>query len=146
MKLSTKSRYGLRILIQIALDNINGRKLSHGRSIAEEQNITEPYLEQIMHPLKMAGMVSTVRGCKGGYELRKPPEEISVLDIVELFEGPVNFAECIKGDRHCGRLQNCPVSFVWSELNTVFRNTAEDITLDTILRKYQEKTDNSYVI
>ena len=77
MRLSTKSRYGLRILIQIAIDNLNGKKLAQGRVIAKKQDITDAYLEQIMIPLKRGGVVGTVRGCNGGYELRKECQDIT---------------------------------------------------------------------
>ena len=71
MKLSTKSRYGLRVLLQIAMDSEKSKVVS-GREISRKQEISEPYLEQIMIPLKNAGIVSTVRGCRGGYRLKRP--------------------------------------------------------------------------
>ena len=86
MKLSTKTRYGLRILLQIAADTENNKKGSvKGKSIAQMQNVSEAYLEQIMIPFKTAGFVKTVRGCNGGYALNRPAESITVLDIIELF-------------------------------------------------------------
>ena len=95
IKLSTKTRYGLRILMQIALDNRQGR-LSRGRNIAAEQRITAPYMEQIMIPLKTARLVKTRRGCRGGYELGRSPGKITILDVIKLFEGARERQELFK--------------------------------------------------
>ena len=96
MKLSTKSRYGLRIVIQVACDNLEGR-LSQGREIAKNQDLTEAYIEQIMIPLKKAGIIKTERGCSGGYMLGKSPEDISIMDLIEVFEGKFVMSPCISG-------------------------------------------------
>ena len=147
MKLSTKSRYALRIILQMALDNISGRQLSQGRQIAEKQGITEPYLEQIMIPLKRGGIVGTVRGCNGGYELLKPPQEISVLEIIELFEGRIVLADCnINRKNGCKRIPICPTTAVWEELSSSFREKAASFTLDTIIERYRNEVVPEYVI
>lgn len=146
MKLSTKSRYGLRILVQIAIDKLNGKKLSRGRVIAEKQDITDAYLEQIMIPLKQGGIVGTVRGCNGGYDLMKPEEEITVLEVMELFEGKVNLADCSKGNTKCNRFDKCSTTHVWNHLSKLIREEAGKITLRDIVENYQKKASNDYVI
>ena len=147
MKLSTKSRYALRIILQIALDNISGQPLSQGRKIAEKQNITEPYLEQIMIPLKRGGIVGTIRGCNGGYELLKPLREISVLEIIELFEGRIVLADCNPGGKNkCRQISICPTVSVWEELSATFREKAASITLDTVIERYRREVEPEYVI
>jgi Rrf2 family protein len=146
VRLSTKTRYGLRILVQIALENRCGNRLARGRTIAEKQGITEPYLEQIMIPLKRAGMVGAVRGCNGGYELRRPPSEITVLDLIELFDGPIDFADCLRGESKCSRLADCPTRGVWESLSLRLRGAASAITLESIVDDYQEKSSDNYVI
>jgi len=92
MKLSSKTQYGLRILLQVAVSTHHG-KLAQGKDIAAKQSINEPYLEQIMVSLKKAGLIQTVRGRRGGYLLAVDPKTVSVLDVVEIFEGPVSLAE-----------------------------------------------------
>ncbi len=146
MKLSTKSRYGLRILIQIALDNLNGKRLSQGKNISEKQRVTEAYLEQIMIPLKRGGIVGTVRGCNGGYELRKPPAEITVLEVIELFEGTINLADCSSGKKPCERADNCPTISIWKDLEKTFREKADSITLEYILENYKKNISPDYII
>ncbi len=144
MKLSTKPRYGLRILIQIALDNKDG-KAAQGKSIAKKQEISEPYLEQIMIPLKNSGLVRTTRGCNGGYFLNKQPEEITVLDIIELFEGEFNLVDCVTDPKACSRRKNCYTINVWRKLASSFKGTAEKITLASILDE-QKGASSEYVI
>jgi Rrf2 family protein len=146
MKLSTKSRYGLRILVHIAIDNLNGKKLSQGRIIASKQNITDAYLEQIMIPLKRGGVVGTIRGCNGGYELRKSLEDITVLEIIELFEGTINLADCAKGNVKCKRVEKCSTTNVWLDLSHIFREAARKITLESIVEDYQQNASNDYII
>lgn len=146
MKLSTKSRYGLRILVQIAIDNLNGKNLSQGRTIAKKQDITDAYLEQIMIPLKRGGIVGTVRGCNGGYELRKELEDITVLGVIELFEGTINLADCSKGNTKCKRTEKCSTSHVWEHLSKMIREESEKITLASIVEDYQKNASADYVI
>ena len=146
MRLSTKSRYGLRILVQIALDNLNGKKLAQGRVIATRQDITDAYLVQIMIRLKRGGIIGTVRGCNGGYELRKQPEEITVLEVIELFEGTISLADCSKGNTKCKQTEKCSTTHVWLHLSDLFRNEAGKITLASIVEDYQKNTSHDYVI
>jgi len=147
MKLSTKTRYGLRILAQIALENAAGHRLARGRTIAKKQGITDAYLEQIMIPLKQSGLVGAVRGCNGGYELRKPLSEITVLDLIELFEGAVAFSSCLKEGGKCPRMDKCLTRDVWADLSSRFREDAGSITLESIIEKYRgESASGDYVI
>ncbi len=144
MKLSTKPRYGLRILLQIAIDNKEG-KAAQGRQIAKKQDISEPYLEQIMIPLKNAGYVRTTRGCNGGYFLNRKPEEITILDIIELFEGEFSLVECVTDPKACTRTKTCYTINVWKKLATTFKNAAEKITLASILEE-QKGPSSEYII
>jgi Rrf2 family transcriptional regulator, cysteine metabolism repressor len=146
MRLSTKSRYGLRILIQIAIDNLNGKKLAQGRVIAKKQDITDAYLEQIMIPLKRGGVVGTVRGCNGGYELQKECKDITVLEVIELFEGRVNLADCSKGNIKCKMSDKCSTTDVWKKLSESFRAEAGKVTLASIVEDYLNNNSNDYVI
>jgi Rrf2 family protein len=148
MKLSTKSRYGLRILIQIALDNIHYKRLAQGKKIAERQGLTEAYLEQMVIPFKKNGILGTVRGCNGGYELIKSPEDITVLDIIEIFEGKIRFADCSSPDNNkkCKRTEICPAAHIWKKLENSFRSKAAEISLQEILEHYRKQMIPDYVI
>ena len=119
MKLSTKPRYGLRILAQIAADGGDKTPVS-GKEVARKQDISIAYIEQIMIPLRNAGIVRTVRGRNGGYLLDRPAKDISLLEIIELFEGPLE-------------LVDDPVSNdateIWQRLSQVLRTEAESITV-----------------
>ncbi len=119
MKLSTKPRYGLRILAQIAADGGDQAPVS-GKEVARKQGISIAYIEQILIPMRNAGLVRTVRGRKGGYILDRPAEEISLLEIIELFEGRLELVE----DRDSGS-----ASPLWQRLSLVLRNEAESITV-----------------
>lgn len=143
MRLSTKSRYSLRILVQLALEAKEGAAVK-GRVIAKKQEISEPYLEQIMIPLKSAELVRTIRGCHGGYSLNKTPDEITILDIIELFEGKIEFAECVS-DGKCSLLDSCPTSDVWAHLSNTLRLEASKISLESIIEKIEGQTQE-YVI
>ena len=137
MRLSTKSRYGLRILLQIAIDNREG-KAAQGKSISKKQEISEPYLEQIMIPLKNAGLVRTTRGCNGGYFLNRDPKEITILNVIELFEGELNLVDCASDEKNCSRIKNCQTSNVWRKIASSLRDTADKITLASILEEHKD--------
>jgi Rrf2 family protein len=132
IRLSTKSRYGLRILLQIAQDNREGH-LASGRVIAERQEITEPYMEQIMIPLKAGKLVKTRRGCRGGYELARAAEAITVLEVVELFEGRFDLVNCDDPEAPCSRRPQCPTYPVWKNLSDASRRVAAEISVASLL-------------
>ena len=135
MRLSTKSRYSLRILVQLALE-MKTTSAVKGRVIAKKQDLSEAYLEQIMIPLKSAELVRTIRGCNGGYSLNKNPEDVTILHIIELFEGKIEFAEG-NGDTSTGSslLEHCPTTDVWNHLSKTLRDEASKITLASIVDK-----------
>jgi len=145
MKLSTKSRYGLRVLLQIALD-AESQHVVTGRELAEKQEISEPYLEQIMIPLKSAGLITTVRGCHGGYRLKKTPQEITILEIIELFEGELNLVKCTDGNQPCHRLKNCTTAQVWDEISQTLRDKARSITLARLVLMAKENQQPEFII
>lgn len=92
MKLSTRSRYGLRAMLELAL--AEGRAVTMAKDVAERQNLPVSYLEQLLAQLKRAGLVAAIRGAKGGYSLSRPAEEISLAEIIEALEGQLDVAPC----------------------------------------------------
>ena len=119
LSLSTRSRYGVRFMLVLALDWGGGSTLL--RSISRREGISEKYLGQIAIPLKAAGLVSAQRGSRGGYVLSRPPAEITVLQVVEAIEGRLVPVPCTVGGGAdgvpaCGRMSECAASTVWKSL------------------------------
>jgi Rrf2 family protein len=113
MKLSTRSRYGTRILLELARSD--GPEPLQVSAIARQQDIPMKYVEQIIRILKKAGYISSVRGPKGGYLLSKAPSEISLGDIVRLLEGQSDLVGCISSPETCGMAGRCKVRIAWKE-------------------------------
>jgi len=136
MKLSSKARFSLRILLHVAGESRCGR-LSQGRDIADKQGINEPYLEQIMIVLKKRGLITTVRGRNGGYKLSRPADQITVRDVIESFETtPVASADATPSPEAEASEK------IWSDLLGSFLESAGSLSLtqilDTQLREYPD--------
>jgi Rrf2 family protein len=132
MKLSTRSRYGTRLMLDMA-QNYPGGPL-HLTSIANRQGISVKYLEQIIIPLKKAHYVKSVRGPKGGHVLARPPEEITVGEIVALLEDGVNLVECSERPDRCGRAENCITRHIWREAAQAMFAKLNSITLADLVK------------
>lgn len=144
MKLSTKTRYGLRIMVDLAAKNTD--QPVHLSEIAKRQGLSDKYLEQIIAVLKSAGLVISVRGAKGGYFLSRSASEITALDIVESLEGKINLVDCLT-DMKCKRDKYCAAQTLWENLSEDMRKSLKKITLSK-LAKWQIEADDSlnYVI
>ena len=132
LNLSTKSRYGLRILLQLAQRRSSGCSCKV-RELAEQQSISDAYVEQIMIALKGSELVLSARGRNGGYLLGRGPAEITVLDVIELFEGRIDLVGCAGPEQRCARIAGCLSRTVWQRLSEAFRREAAAITLADIL-------------
>jgi Rrf2 family protein len=132
MKISTKTRYGLRIILQL-VETLSGGEAIKGKDIVREQGISEPYMEQIMIKLRKAKWVVTERGCQGGYKLNVSPEDITVLDLIELFEGPLELVSCANRDKRCKRFTKCRTTTSWQILAENFRKEAKKMNLAKII-------------
>ncbi|MDR1542192.1 MAG: Rrf2 family transcriptional regulator [Clostridiales bacterium] len=140
MKISTRGRYGLRALIDLAARE--GDACVSLGSIAERQGISEHYLEQLMAPLKKAGYLKSVRGAQGGYMLNKPAEEISVGDILRILEGPLYPVECLsdseKASCGSGSCSTCVTKPLWEKLYSSVNDVLESYSLSDLAKAYQE--------
>ena len=135
MKLSTKGRYGLRALLDLALHN--EEEAVSLQSIAERQNISMGYLEQLMRMLKREGLVSSVRGAGGGYHLAKPAAEISVGDILRALEGNLDAVTC-PGNQENGGCQGadlCVTRFVWQRINDSITQAVDTLMLKQLVEE-----------
>ena len=127
MKLSTKTRYGTRILIELAL-KINQGAVQVSK-ISANQKISVKYLEQIMHTLKQAGIVNSVRGPKGGHLLAKDPEEIYLGQIVRLFEKQSDLVACVSSPENCEMSADCLVRNAWKDATSVLYEKLDTISI-----------------
>ena len=142
MKISTKGRYGLRTLMDIAIHQNEGPV--NLQDIAERQGISAKYLWQVIHVLKTAGLVRGLRGPRGGYVLVREPASISLLEVIQVLEGPVCLVECADNPDSCSRAEACVARTIWNDVSQVIRNALEPITLAEILRRRLDVADASH--
>ena len=131
MKLSTRSRYGARILRDLARHDQQG-PVQIGE-ISKRQDISVKYLEQLIRPLKQAELVESVRGPKGGHLLVKKPEEITLGQIVRLFEGQSDLVECVSSPEKCNMADDCQVRLAWRDATRVLYEKLDSTTIADLL-------------
>ena len=138
MKLSTKGRYGLRALIDLAQYS-EKEPVSIG-CIAQRQNLSERYLEQLMSLLKKAGLVKSIRGAGGGYVLAKDAGEISVGDVLRALEGSLEPVDCsgYGSGEECSASGGCLNKYVWKRINESINQTVDEIKLDTLVEESKQ--------
>lgn len=144
MKISTKGRYALRLMLDLAVYN-TGEPVSL-KDIARRQQISEKYLEQIISILNKAGYVRSIRGAQGGYMLKREPKEYTVGMILRLTEGNLAPVGCVgENSMDCERRQGCVTIRIWERLNEAINGVVDHITLADMVLWQQEKAD-AYVI
>lgn len=144
MKISSKGRYALRLMLDIAQHD-TGVPVRI-KDIAARQKISDKYLEQIISNLHKAGYVKSIRGPQGGYLLTKKPQEYTVGMILRLTEGSLAPVGCLEGDiNECDREDNCVTLRVWKELDEAIRGVVDRITLADLLEWSEEQADNYYI-
>ena len=146
MKLSTRARYGLKALIDLGVNS--GNDTVSLQSIAQRQQISVSYLEQLMAMLKKAGLVKSSRGAYGGYQLGKPANEISVGDVLRVLEGSLDAASCpgIENDGSCNGSDVCVAKIVWQRINDSITNAVDTLMLDQLIdesRRVREEKSRS---
>ncbi len=135
MKLSTKGRYGLRALLDIA---IHGENTPVPISdIAARQQISEAYLEQLMAKLKKAGLIESQRGAQGGYRLQQSPEMVSVGDILRAMEGNLDAVTCpaLNDEGGCAGAELCVTKYVWQRINDAITQAVDEIHLSDLVEE-----------
>ena len=125
--ISTRSRYGLRFLIDLAQRGADG-PIDLG-SIAARQGIPETYLAKLVVPLRNAGVIRSARGAKGGYELARSPDEIAVMEVVEVLEGRSSLLECTDRPELCARSADCPTLPIWTGLEKAVRDYLSGVSV-----------------
>ncbi len=132
-KLSTKGRYGARLMLDLALNYGKGPVAL--KDVAKRQEISEKYLEHLIAPLKKAKLIRSSRGAHGGYVLLKPPSGISLNEIITAVEGPMSIVECTQNSSFCKRSRNCLSRGAWNELSLKITETLSALTLEKIIDK-----------
>ena len=143
MKISTKGRYGVAAMYDLAINY--GQGPISLRSIAERQKISESYLEQLVSTLRKAGYVKSIRGAQGGYTLSKDPAQISVGDIVRIMEGPITLVDCLlehSTDHDCCEREDiCVTRDVWAKVSDSINRVVDSISLADLCREEKLRGD-----
>ena len=137
MKLSTRGRYGVRTLLDLALHQDEGLTLL--KDIARRQEFSLPYLEHLIAPLIAAGLVKSTRGARGGVSLVKRPAEIKLGEAVELLEGPIAPADCVSHPESCHRSYFCVARDVWVEMREAMSQVLNSTTLQDLVDRQKGK-------
>ncbi|CDI49118.1 RrF2 family transcriptional regulator [Clostridium tetani] len=133
MKLSTKGRYGVRAMIDLAL-NYGNIPISI-KSISERQNISEYYLEQLFATLRKADLIKSIRGSQGGYLLSREPKDINIAEIIETLEGPVELSNCVS-QGECENMDSCSTRLLWVRIKESIDNVTKTTTLQDMVDDY----------
>ncbi|MBB6481461.1 RrF2 family transcriptional regulator [Spirochaeta isovalerica] len=144
MKLSTRSRYAARAIIEIAKQT--GDKPITRKSICESQEISSSYLENILIVLKNQGIIKTIRGPRGGYVLAKDPEEISMYEIVKAFEGSISAVHCVDDPKNCPRYKDCPTKIVWEALMKSQKDVLDSFNIKDLMMRSENQISPEYLI
>jgi Rrf2 family protein len=138
MRLSTRGRYGVRLMIDLALHNGNGPVML--KDISRRQGISQKYLWNLINPLKSAGLVKSTRGAHGGFTLARDPAGISVTDILQVLEGSRCLVDCVENPSACEKSTNCVARDVWCLASGNLRQTLASVTLAHLMEKQRGKS------
>ena len=141
MKISTRSRYGVRLMLELALKHGKGPMFL--KDISGRQEISEKYLGQIIIPLKARGLVTAYRGAHGGYALSREPGKINLRDIVDALENGLSLVDCVKHPAVCKRSNTCITQGVWNRVEKAIVEALEGITLADLVREQGVKAGSA---
>jgi Rrf2 family protein len=137
MKISTRARYGLRLMVDLAVKHGKGPILL--KDVSRSQEISEKYLSQIIIPLKTAGLVKSYRGAHGGYTLQRAPEEINLHEVISALEGDLSLVECVSSPTACNRTDICVTQGVWAQVSRAIAGTLAGITLADLAAQHNSR-------
>ena len=137
MRISTRGRYATRAMFDLAVHYGEGPVVL--ANIAERQEISEQYLEHLISPLKVAGLVKSIRGASGGFMLAKSPADIRIRQIVEAVEGPTGITDCVDDPTCCSRSENCPTREIWTKASAAMESVFDSISLKDLVNSQAEK-------
>ena len=131
MKISTKGRYGVRILADIAAHQNGAPRLI--REISESQKLSQKYVSRLVLALKQGGFIKSIRGARGGYILAKNPNDMNLLEVLEAMEGPISLAKCVLNPKKCKESAHCVTRNMWCALNARVRESFAAIKMAEVL-------------
>ena len=143
IKLSTKGRYGTRLMQNLAFHYNNGNESVILKNISDEEEISIRYLEQIIIPLKIARLVKSIRGAGGGYTLSRAPSEIKLSEILHALEGSCCLVDCVEDNDYCNRIAICASYEVWKEATNMLKNYFGSLTLQDLIDISKKKNRRS---
>lgn len=144
MKLSTRTRYGIRAMLELAGNH--GEGPLQIKVIANRQDISIKYLEQLMAMLRSGGFVRSIRGSKGGYMLSKVPAQIKLDELFTCLEGPVVTVECVEDENYCARAADCVTRQVWAQVQAAMMKVLQSMTLQDLVNRTKESKNLDYQI
>ena len=139
MKLSTKGRYGVRLMLDLALHYKCGSVFL--KDVAMRQNISEKYLWQLTGPLKAARLINSVRGPRGGYSLARKPPEIKLKEIVDVLEGPLCIVDCVDDPALCERSESCITRNIWKNISQSISDVLDSVSLQDMVEMHRQQFD-----
>ncbi len=137
MKLSTRGRYGVRTLLDLALHQDEG--LVQLKEIARRQEFSLQYLEHLIAPLIAAGLVKSTRGARGGVLLLKPPSEVKLSEVVQILEGSIALVDCVNNPAICPRSASCVTRDIWIEMKRAMSHVLDSTTLQDLVERQKQK-------
>lgn len=140
MKVNTRVRYGMRAVLRIA--DAYGTAPVSINSISESEEISGKYLEQVVSPLRRAGLVVSHKGVKGGYSLSRPPADISLLDVINALDSHPELVECVRRPEICDRAPDCVAHQIWCMLDSRLREFWRGISLADLLAEFRAHGEN----
>jgi len=144
MKLTTRTHYGIRAMLELAENHGHGPLQI--KVIANRQDISVKYLEQLMATLKSGGLIRSIRGSKGGYTLTRVPADVKLSEIFNCLEGPVVTIECVEDENYCARAANCAIRQVWVQVRDAMMNVLQSMTLQDLVNRAKERKNLDYQI
>lgn len=136
MKLSTRSRYGTRMMLDLAKHFNDGPvQISE---ISRRENLSVKYLEQLVIPLKKAGFIKSVRGPKGGHMLNRDADRITIGDIIRILEGGIDLCNCVENPESCDRTEHCLTRNIWKEATKAMVDKLDSVTLSAVIQQKYE--------
>ncbi|MGA9110069.1 MAG: RrF2 family transcriptional regulator [Smithella sp.] len=141
MKLSTRARYGVRLMVALAFNYDKGPVFL--KDVAKGENISEKYLSLIVIPLRRIGLVNSIRGAHGGYLLAKDPSQITMKEIIDVLEGDCSLVDCVRNPSTCPRVPICASHDIWEIIGGKISETLNSVTLDMLVKMNQEKAQKT---
>lgn len=141
MKLSTRARYGVRLMAVLAHNYGKGPVFL--KDVAKGENISEKYLSLIIIPLRRTGLVNSIRGAHGGYKLAKDPSQITMKEIMDVLEGDCSLVDCVRNPSTCPRVPICASHDIWAIIGEKISETLNSFSLDTLVKMNQEKAEKT---